>query len=55
VVVQVHNCDGFLLGGKKVFNAKYAKDSRRAQRKADEHNIHHYRYFFRFSLSVFTS
>jgi hypothetical protein len=32
-----------LLGGKKVFNAKYAKDSRRAQRKApDEHKLHHY-------------
>jgi hypothetical protein len=43
VVVQFQNCDCFLLGGKKVFNAKYAKDSRRAQRKApDERKLHHY-------------
>jgi len=42
-VVQFQNCDYFLLGGKKVFNAKYAKDSRRAQREApDEHKLHHY-------------
>jgi hypothetical protein len=42
VVVQFQDCDCFLLGGKKVFNAKYAKDSRRAQRKAP-HKLHHYR------------
>jgi hypothetical protein len=42
VVVQFQNCDCFLLGGKEVFNAKYAKDSRRAQRKApDEHKLNH--------------
>jgi hypothetical protein len=45
-VVQFQNCDCFLLGGKKVFNAKYAKDSRRAQRKApDEHKLHRYHLF----------
>jgi hypothetical protein len=43
-VVQFQNCDRFLLGGKQVFNAKYAKDSRRTQRKTpDEQKLHHYR------------
>ena len=42
-VVQLQSCDCLLLGGKKVFNAKYAKDSRRAHGKApDEHQLHHY-------------
>jgi hypothetical protein len=43
VVVQFQNCDGFLLGGEKVFTAKYAEDPRRAQGKTpDEHKLHHY-------------